>query len=272
MDRRLTPANGRVAHVSLRGRVEAPAYVAGEWARVVAPLADLNRAPGRARDRQVLMGDRFLVLDRDGGHAFGQAEKDGYVGWLAEAALGPDTMVTHWICAPGSHLYPEPRVQAHEVAGLSLGARLAVTGAQGAFAAVPQGWVPACHLRAIGDWADDPVAVAESLTGTPYLWGGNSRAGVDCSGLVQLAFHACGRACPGDSDMQAGMGAEIGPDDLRRGDLVFWKGHVALVAGPDRIVHANGHHMAVAAEPLSDAVARIAAAGGGGITARRRAG
>ncbi len=272
-DRRITPANGRVAHVSLRGRVEAAAYVEGERATVSAPLADLLAAPDGPRDRQVLLGDRVLVLDRDRGHAFVQAAKDGYCGWLAEAALGPDRAATHWVSAPASHLYPQPNLRAREAAALTLGVRLAVTGTEGAFAATACGrFVPVQHIRPLTEPAADPVTVAAAFLGTPYLWGGNSRAGIDCSGLAQAALLACGIACPGDSDLQsAAVGRTLAADEAPLpGDLVFWKGHVAMVSGPDEILHATGHFMAVVRESLSGAIARILSQGGGPVTARRR--
>lgn len=271
MDRRTTPANDRVAHVSLRGTVEAPAYTEGAFARVIAPLADLLVAPGGARDRQVLLGDRFLVLDRHEGWAYGQAEKDGFCGYLPEEALGPDAPVTHWVAAPASHLYPEPRTQAREIAALPFGAKVAVTGQEGKFAQTAHGFIPAMHLRALEDRFDDPVAVAALFLGTPYLWGGNSRAGIDCSGLAQAALLACGIPCPGDSDLQETVGTAI-PEGapLQPGDLLFWTGHVALVADATRILHATGHYMATVYEDREAAIARIIAQGGGPVIARRR--
>lgn len=274
-DPRVTPANGRVAHLSLRGQVEAGRFVPGEPARVAVPLADILDAPGGRRQRQALRGDRVLVLDRDGGFAFVQAARNGYCGYISEAVLGPDRQGTHWVAAPATHLYPEPNLKTPEIGSLSLGARLTVTGTEGRFARTDTGeYVPELHLRRIGDWADDPVTVAESLLGTPYLWGGNSRAGIDCSGLVEAAMAACGRPCPGDSDLQAaGFGVPVPEGEaLLRGDVVFWRGHAALVAGPDLIVHATGHAMAVVHEGLAAALTRIDTSGGGSPTARRRAG
>ncbi len=270
MDRRMTPATARVAHVSLRGVVEAPAFTEGEALRVTLPLVDLLRAPGGARERQLWLGDGFTVIDRDRGHAFGFASKDGYCGWLAEAALAEGPAPSHWVASPGTHLYPEARVQAPQIAALPMGARLAVTGHNAKWAETALGFVPATHLRALGVWHADPVAVAESLLGTPYLWGGNSRAGIDCSGLVQLAFLSCGLPCPGDSDLQESLGADAGGTGYQRGDLLFWRGHVALITAPARLIHANGHTMSVAYEGIADCIARIAAQDGGPATHHRR--
>lgn len=272
MDRRLTPFSGRVALEVLRGQVAAEVFVAGEPGAVAVPLADLCATPGGARDRQVVLGAPLVVVERAGGQAFVQMAADGYCGWLASAEVGPAVAVTHWVAAArGVHLYPEPRVQARELAALPFGARVEVLESDGKWARLAGGFVPARHLRALGDWCADPVAVAEGFLGTPYLWGGNSGAGLDCSGLVQAGFWACGRDCPGDSDMQARLGVEVPEGEaLRRGDLIFWKGHVALVMDGARILHANGHSMDVAVEGLAEAVARIAAQGGGPVTVRRR--
>jgi cell wall-associated NlpC family hydrolase len=132
------------------------------------------------------------------------------------------------------------------------------------------GWMTLEHLVPIGFFDEDWVAVAGRLSGAAYLWGGRESEGLDCSGLVQQALFACGRACPRDTDQQQALGEPIPPDAFGRGDLVFWKGHVALGVGDGRILHANAHHMMCAEEPLADAVARIAAAGAGQPVAWRR--
>ncbi len=271
-DRRTTPANVRVAHVSLRGRVNAEHYVEGEKACIAAPLADLLTAPGGARDRQLLMGDSVLVLDRRDGYAFLQSRKDGYCGYVSEAELGNAVEATHWVCAPASHLYPAADVKQREIAVLSFGARIAVVAEHERFLEAAAGqFVPRAHLAAIGQRMHDPAGVAEIFLGTPYLWGGNSRDGIDCSGLVQAALLACGIACPGDSDMQQGLGTVL-PDRgaLRRGDLIFWKGHVAMALDGDRIIHANAFRMAVTIEGTDTALARIVAQGDGPPTGFRR--
>lgn len=271
MDRRLTAANARAALKPLRGQVDAPRFVAGEPARVAVPVADLLKAPEGARDRQVIWGEALTVIDRHAGWAFVQAAKDGYCGYLREDQLAEAETATHWVSTPGTHLYDGPKVQHRDLAALSMGARLRVIGTQGAWAETPQGFVPLVHLKPLGAHHDDPAAVAQMFLHAPYLWGGNARAGIDCSGLAQIAFHACGMALPGDSDLQAACGAAI-PEGaaVQRNDLLFWKGHVAIALSDRRMIHATGAFMAVVEEEIPAAIARILAAGDGPVTARRR--
>ena len=270
MDRRLTPFSGRIAHISLQGQIAAESFTAGQLRQITLPLVDLLSAPNGPRDRQLWQGEGFTVIDQRDGHAFGFAQKDGYCGWLPIAALG-ESAPTHWLAAPASHLYPEPRVQAREITSLPMGAQLQVLGQTGSFAQTPQGFIPACHLLPLGQYLPDPVAVAESLLGSPYLWGGNSRAGIDCSGLVQLALVACGLPSAPDADLQQSLGQPLTEDAaLQRGDLLFWKGHVAMVVDAARLIHANGHTMSVAYEDTAACIARILAAEGKPVSHRRR--
>ena len=270
-DRRLTPATDRIAHLSLQGKISTLAFTAGDIMRIALPLTDLLRHPNGARERQLAMGEGFTVIDRADDHSFGFANKDGYCGWLPDTALTIGADPTHWVASSGTHLYPEPRVQAREIAALPIGAHLCVTGETGAWAQTAQGFIPLQHLRAMGDFLSDPVAVAEGLLSTPYLWGGNSRAGLDCSGLVQMCHLACGIQAPGDADLQQAMGAAIGDNTpLQRGDLLFWEGHVAIIVDKNRLIHANGHTMSVAYENTDDCIARIIAQNGGPVTERRR--
>ena len=270
-DRRLTPATDRIAHLSLQGKISTLAFTAGDIMRIALPLTDLLRHPNGARERQLAMGEGFTLIDRADDHSFGFANKDGYCGWLPDTALTIGADPTHWVAGVGTHLYPEPRVQAREIAALPMGAQLCVTGETGAWAQTAQGFIPLQHLRAMGDFLSDPVAVAEGLLSTPYLWGGNSRAGLDCSGLVQMCHLACGIQAPGDADLQQAMGAAIGDNTpLQRGDLLFWEGHVAIIVDKNRLIHANGHTMSVAYENTDDCIARIIAQNGGPVTERRR--
>lgn len=272
-DRRLTPANSHVAHESLRDLVKAPHYTAGIWRRVGVGVADLLRAPGGARDRQVLYGERVLQLETRDGYGFVQAEKDGYVGYLALDVLQADGAATHWVSAPATHLYPKADFKQPEVMGLSFGARVQVKTQDGRFAQTDAGlFVPDAHVSPLADLKQDIVANAALFLGTPYLWGGNSRAGIDCSGLVQAALLAAGHPCHGDSDLQeTTLGRDI-PGDvaLQAGDLLFWRGHVAMVASDTQIIHANAHHMAVVYEDTDKAIARIQDQGDGPVTSRKR--
>ncbi|MDM8167339.1 NlpC/P60 family protein [Roseovarius sp.] len=273
-DPRRHPANGRVAALRLRGEVEAQGFTEGVPARVVVPVADLLRAPGGPRDRQFLLGEEVTVYEERDGWSFVEASRDGYTGYLPAAELSGVQAPTHRVTARATHLYRMADFKTRELAALSHGAMLTVTGQEGRFAVTPLGYVPSMHLSPLEEVADDPVRVAGLFLGTPYLWGGNTSYGIDCSGLVQMACLACGIDCPGDSDMQE---AELGhalPEDapLERGDLLFWETHVAWVVDRDTLLHANAFSMAVSYEPLEAAVHRIEAQGDGPVTSRRRLG
>lgn len=275
-DTRFLFFNGVVADESLRGRIRAPRFRTSRPWRVAAALAPMLARPGGGLSCQLLHGEALDVLDESGGLAFARARRDGYVGYVPSALLVPGAppVPTNRVAAIAGHLYALPDIKAPRAMLLPMGALLAVEGpAIGGFMRLAgrAGFVPAPHLQAIAQPEDDPVAVAERFMGVPYLWGGESVLGVDCSGLVRLALDACGIAAPRDSDLQAGLGREIAQEaPLARGDLVFWRGHVGLMQDDTHLLHANAHHMAVASEPLQAAAARIAAAGGGGIIARRR--
>jgi cell wall-associated NlpC family hydrolase len=272
MDRRLTPFSGRVALKALKGLVEAEDYVEGTPHSIAATVCDLSATPGGPRERQLLLGWGVLQIDAAPGHAFVQSRRDGYVGWVADAALGDDTAPTHFVATPATHAYAAEDIKSPDLAALPFGVRLTVTDERRSFWETDQGFVPKSHLRAISRPFSDPVTVAQMHFGVPYLWGGNSTRGIDCSGLVQSALQACDIACPGDSDMQrADLGHPLGEDAaLRRGDLIFWRGHVAMMVDDTTMIHANGHHMAVAYEPVAAATLRIAAQDGGPVLARKR--
>lgn len=260
-DPRLTPFSGQVAHEALRGQIDAAAYTAGEMMRLRAPVTDLLRRPGGPRDRQLLRGARVCVIDLQGECAYVRAEADGYCGWIAQSAPGPDHPVTHRVANVSTHLYQRPDLKSPDHATLSLNSLLRITDHAEGFLRCDDGlWLPEQHLAPIDQPEDDPVTVAEMLLNAPYLWGGNSAAGLDCSALVQLALQACALPCPGDSDLQqAALGVALSPDTpAKRGDLLFWHGHVAWVSAPDLILHANAHSMTVAYEPLQEAITRIA--------------
>ncbi len=271
-DSRRTAANTRVIAAHLPNPGNDLRVVTGSAARIALPVVDLLRRPDGPRDRQLLCGEAVTHYETHQGWAFVQAAKDNYTGYLPAGALAPAQPTSHWISAPASHAYSAADFKSRETQALSFGSQVVVSGHDGRFAATDLGFIPQVHLSPIGKVLTDPVTVAEGFLGTPYLWGGNSRFGIDCSGLVQAACLACDIPCPGDSDQQE---AELGSllpagSAYQRGDLLFWKGHVALVRDPATLLHANVHAMAVAVEPLDAAVTRIKDQGDGSVTAHRR--
>jgi dipeptidyl peptidase-like protein/NlpC/P60 family protein len=278
-DPRLTPARPDVAAEHLRGRVAAARFVAGEPRVVVEPQAPVRRAPSpdALLDTEALMGERVTVYDTTAeGWAWGQLEGDGYVGWMPAGALAaPGFAPTHTVVTLRTLVFPGPSIKLAPLAALCLCAQVVVVGAAERFSVTAGGGhIPTRHLAPLGFAETDFVAVAERFVGTPYLWGGKSALGLDCSGLTQLALIACGIPCPRDSDMQErALGAPVAPDadysNLRRGDLVFWNGHMAIVRDPETLVHANAFHMAVALEPIAQAIPRIRLTDGEPTSVRR---
>ncbi|HXW26189.1 MAG TPA: NlpC/P60 family protein [Xanthobacteraceae bacterium] len=261
-DPRLTPARPDLAARALAGKVAAARFVDGDLREVVEPQVPVRRAPSpdAPLDTEALMGERVTVYEtNEEGWAWGQLAADRYVGYLPANGLGPPGPApTHRVGALRTLAFPGPSLKLPPLAGLPFGATLAVARFDDRFAVTASGaYVPARHLIAIDRREDDFVAVAERFLGTPYLWGGKTSLGLDCSGLVQIALAVCGVACPRDTDMQEAALGETVAGPVRRGDLMFWKGHVAIVRDPATLVHANGFHMAVAVEPIEAAVARI---------------
>jgi len=274
-DPRLTPLRDGVASRSLEGVLPAEVYLDPRPMRCAVPAAAIRRAPDAAAEQvdQLLFGEVFDVIEEEeGGFLWGQAHRDGYTGFVEAAALAPPgPAATHRISAIRSYAFAGPSIKTRAQGPYSLNSLVTVEAVEGRLAkAVDAGWMAIEHLSPIGVFAADPAAVAERYLGAPYLWGGRESLGLDCSGLVQQALLACGRACPRDADMQQALGGEIDRADFGRGDLVFWKGHVAIGLDATRILHANAHHMAVAIEPLDAAIERIKAAGAGAPTAFRR--
>ncbi len=269
-DPRLTPLRDDIAAKYLEGKVRAARFVEGKVFEVSDAIAPLRRAPAADAEQmtQALRGERVTVYDRNGeGWAWGQLADDGYVGWIPEAALtAPGAAPTHKVTALRTLAFPGASIKLPPVEALPMGTKLAILREDGAFAVTREGWhLPRQHLAPLDAMAPDFVGVAEQFVGTPYLWGGKSSLGIDCSGLVQIALTAAGTGCPRDSDMQQdGLGRELTAAEARhpqRGDLIFWKGHVAIVRDATTIVHANAHHMATVVENTQAAIARIKAAG-----------
>ena len=279
LDRRLTPARPDLADERLRGAVDARRFVEGVERRLVAPSAPVRREPraDASLDTEALMGERLTVYEERDGYAWVQLARDRYVGYVPSATLGGTRIApTHRVIALRTFLYPAPDLKAPPGAYLSMGADVGPTEGAGDFVQLATGgYVFARHIAPAEVAEPDFVSVAERFVGTPYLWGGKTSLGLDCSGLVQLALAMAGLEAPRDTDMQhAALGEPVGlaPDlsGLRRGDLVFWRGHVGIMRDATRLLHANGHHMAVASEPLAGAEQRIRQNSYGPITGVRR--
>jgi cell wall-associated NlpC family hydrolase len=246
---------------------------------VIAPQAPLRREPrpDAPLDTEALKGERFTVYDTNAeGWTWGQLAADHYVGWLPSAALGPPgPPPTHKVAALRTFVFPGPSIKLPPLETLPFGAALNIVRVQDRMAIMASGgFVPAAHLVPIGANDGDFVAVADRFVGTPYLWGGKTASGLDCSGLLQIALSACGVPCPRDSDMQeSALGAPVDHKSasfkLQRADLIFWSGHVAIARDRDTLVHANAFHMAVVIEPTAEAIARIRDMGSA-ITSVRR--
>lgn len=280
LDPRINAYRDDLAAEHLRDKVDAPRYAEGERRQVVAGSAPLRLQPrfDALLETELLFGDTAIVYDESEGWAWVQAEGDAYVGYApCDALLAAVADTTHRVAALRTYLYPAPDIKAPPLEMLSMNARVAVAGERGRFCQLTNGrFIIADHLADAGEYESDFVDVAERFLGTPYLWGGRTSVGLDCSGLIQLALQAAGRECPRDTDLQEKSVGEAVPvmEDfkaLRRGDLIFWSDHMGVMLDGERLLHANAFHMAVAVEKLGEAVTRIADVEGP-VTSIRRMG
>ncbi|HEY4274771.1 MAG TPA: C40 family peptidase [Rhizomicrobium sp.] len=260
-DRRLTPARPDLAAAHLRGQVEAQNFVEGTRASVIRGRTALRAQPsdGAPQDSELLRGEFVTMYERKNGWAWVQAETDSYVGYVREAALGPALLTDTHVIVPLTPLLSAPDVKAPLRDLLPLNALVQAGARTGDFVETEGGFVSARVLAPRGQVAADFVAVAEQFFGVPYVWGGKTFQGMDCSGLIQTALQAAGISAPRDTDMmEQGLGHAVLGAKLKRGDLVFWKGHMGVMRDGETLLHANAFHMLVAAEPLNEAIERIA--------------
>ena len=273
-DPRITLARPECAPLACEGVERAAAYEKPRRTRARTTATSLKDAPDGTATQvsQLLFGEGFDVLREEGGFAWGQARRDGYVGWVETTALSGDLVEpSHWVKAPRTAVLMHAKIRAPSIGVLGMNALCRVVEESGRFSRLEGlGWVATAHLAPMGLGFGQPTRIATTFLGAPYVWGGRDDAGLDCSGLIQQSLHAAGLACPRDADQQAALGVEVAPGTLAASDLVAWRGHIGMMLDSERLIHANAHHMAVAIEPLADAVSRIEASGGGAPTAYRR--
>lgn len=273
LDQRVFAVRKDIADIELADRVFAPHYAAAEHCRVIVPATPLRNGPSEKAEAvsQLMLGEGFAIIDNAGGWAWGYGLHDRYVGYVASHALGDAPDPDHVVHAASALLFADADIKAPVLETLAMGSRFAAV-AEGSFLQVEGGGhIHIRHARAIAATEHDPVAVAERLIGQPYRWGGRGGDGVDCSGLVQMALALCGVDTPRDSDQQRVIGTDVPEGEpARRGDLIFFPGHVGLMADDAYLVHANAHWMAVTREPLADVVARLQSNHENPILARRR--
>ena len=278
LDPRRNPFRADLAAAYLEGKVTADRFVEGTRQQIVRAAVPLRRTPigSAGLDTEVLFGETVRVFEASNGWAWVQNEADGYTGYIPADAVS-DRIIepTHRVRAAGTFIYPKPDIKTPPLLHLSLNARVAVTESRDTFSALANGgYVVTRHLIERDRFARDFVTVAEGFIGVPYLWGGKTRIGLDCSALVQLSLNSAGIESPRDTDMQQ---EEIGEsvlipetlEGLERGDLIFWKGHVGIMTDSVFMVHANAHHMSVAVETLPEAASRISKSGSEILTIKR---
>ena len=272
MDPRLTPANEIVACSSLKGKIKHSNFIEGKNYQINVPLVDLLSAPDGRRNRQLIYGSKVKYFGAADGWAFIQNTYDSYVGYVPQNTIVSEKEKTHIVTVPIAHVFLEPNIKSKNVEMLPLAAKVSGQMVESGFLETELGWISVSQLKQKTELPKDPIEVSKLLQNAPYLWGGNTSLGIDCSGLIQISMLLCGLDCPGDSDQQMntlGHNLDIG-SPRKKGDILFWKGHVAWVVNERQILHANAYHMAAVIEEANEAIERIKKQDNNSVIAHKR--
>ena len=272
MDPRLTPANEIVACSTLKGKIKHSNFVDAKNYQINVPFVDLLGTPYGKRNRQLIYGSKVKYFSAAKGWAFIQNTYDNYVGYVPESTIASETQKTHIVTAPLAHVFMEPNIKSKNIEILPLAARVSGEVIENGFLETELGWISVSQLKRKTELSKDPVEVSKLLQNAPYLWGGNTALGIDCSGLIQISLLLCGIDCPGDSDQQMntlGKNIDIG-SPRKKGDIIFWKGHVAWALNERQILHANAYHMATVIEEANEAIERIKKQDNNSVIAHKR--